>query len=106
MGSELLPVSQDDREAAADAMDAGYISPAGVIAHVRAGRSDENAFVQAFARHGIRSRTITKEQVEEAARSLTSTLRHHGVEMHPEDIHGIAIDAASAFGLTVQSDDT
>jgi hypothetical protein len=48
-------------------MDAGYISPSGVIAHVRAGRSDENAFVQAFARHRLAA-------LEEAAKVDRETI--------------------------------
>lgn len=31
--------------------------------------------------------------LEAAARALTSTLHHHGVEMHPDDVRGLALDA-------------
>ena len=34
---------------------------------------------------------------EKIARKLTETLRHHGVEMHPDDIRGLAEDAISAM---------
>jgi hypothetical protein len=33
------------------------------------------------------------EMIERVARRLTATLRHHGVEMHPDDIRGLAYDA-------------
>jgi hypothetical protein len=33
------------------------------------------------------------EMIDRIARRLASTLRHHGVEMHPEDIRGLAQDA-------------
>lgn len=63
---EPVAITQADRDAAADAMQAGYISPAGVIAHVRAGRSDENAFVQAFARYRIaHSAAVTKDAFDD-----------------------------------------
>ncbi len=61
---QVLVITQADREAAADAMDAGYISPSGVIAHVRAGRSDENAFVRAFAAHRQAALREAAEKVE------------------------------------------
>lgn len=35
--------------------------------------------------------------LERAATALTATLRHHGVEMHPDDIRGLAIDAITAI---------
>ncbi|GGO96529.1 hypothetical protein [Stakelama pacifica] len=35
--------------------------------------------------------------LERAARALTATLRHHGVEMHPDDIRGCAIDVIAAI---------
>ncbi|AJA07442.1 hypothetical protein SKP52_02535 [Sphingopyxis fribergensis] len=31
--------------------------------------------------------------LDRAASVLTATLRHHGVEMHPDDIRGLATDA-------------
>lgn len=31
------------------------------------------------------------------AKALTSTLRHHGVEMHPDDVLGLADDALGAM---------
>lgn len=30
--------------------------------------------------------------LERAAQALTSTLRHHGIEMHPDDIRGLVAD--------------
>jgi hypothetical protein len=35
--------------------------------------------------------------LERAARAITETLRRHGVEMHPEDIRGLAVDALTAI---------
>jgi len=35
--------------------------------------------------------------IERAARALTETLRHHGVEMHPNDIRGAAWDVIAAL---------
>jgi hypothetical protein len=56
-------------------MDAGYISPAGVIAHVRAGRSDNNAFVQAFALHRTRSSAPLVEAGQAILDRMSSTYR-------------------------------
>lgn len=39
----------------------------------------------------------SKELIEKVAREMTSTLRHHGVELHPEDIRGISQDAISTI---------
>lgn len=35
--------------------------------------------------------------IEKAARALTVTLRHHGVELHPEDVRGLVYDVAAAW---------
>lgn len=35
--------------------------------------------------------------IENMARRLTATLRHHGVEMHPDDINGLGQDAILAL---------
>lgn len=40
---------------------------------------------------------MTDSMIEQVARKLTETLRHHGVEMHPDDIRGLAQDAIVAM---------
>lgn len=35
--------------------------------------------------------------LERAARAATKTLRHHGVELHPDDIRGVALDVLEAI---------
>lgn len=37
------------------------------------------------------------EELREAAKVATSTLRHHGVEMHPDDILGLVQDVAATL---------
>jgi hypothetical protein len=51
--NEVVAVIQADRDWAADAMKAADICGSGSLANVRSGRWDENAYVQAFARHRI-----------------------------------------------------
>jgi hypothetical protein len=48
--TDIIPVSDRAREAAADAMKATFITPRVIEARVRAGQTDENPLVQAFAR--------------------------------------------------------
>lgn len=41
--------------------------------------------------------TTGNSPLDRAARALTRTLRHHGVELHPDDVRGFAIDAITAI---------
>ncbi len=36
--------------------------------------------------------------IERVARAMTATLRHHGVEMHPDDIRGLVFVTLEALG--------
>ncbi|MBO9380044.1 hypothetical protein GG804_25070 [Sphingomonas histidinilytica] len=38
------------------------------------------------------------------ARAATLTLRHHGVEMHPDDIRGLVVDVFTAFSENVSAE--
>lgn len=40
---------------------------------------------------------MAQTMIERMAQTMTTTLRHHGVEMHPEDIKGLAHDALVAM---------
>lgn len=43
------------------------------------------------------------EMLERVARELTVTLRHHGVEMHPNDIRGLAWDAIAVMRVPTET---
>jgi hypothetical protein len=67
---ELVPVTQADRDAAADFY-GPYLARPGevpVTAHMRAGKVDESPLVQAFARHRLSSQQDREAVLEEAAR--------------------------------------
>ena len=53
MASELVPVEQEDREAAAGLMRAWKMLPDRLADHVLEGDEDSTVFVQAFARHRL-----------------------------------------------------
>jgi hypothetical protein len=36
-------------------------------------------------------------RLEECAAAATRTLRHHGVELHPDDIRGLVVDVLAAI---------
>lgn len=49
--------------------------------------------------------TKQNEELREAAKVATSTLRHHGVEMHPDDILGLVQDVAATLTERSQTEE-
>ena len=75
MASELVPVEQEDREAAAGLMRAWKMLPDRLADHVLEGDEDSTVFVQAFARHRLAALEAQASRIAELEAGLRTAER-------------------------------